>query len=308
MDEHAPSVSKDIAQVPAAAGARPDPGDGKALIPEERRYRIVIENVSPEIDCGEFPIKRTTGEVVVVEADVFAEGHDAVSCVLLYRKEGQPGRRELPMEALGNGRWRASFTVTELGQYSYTFMGWVDRFGTWARDLRLRLEAGQDVRVELMIGAGLVAEASHRAARSQKGGRPSTAEDERRLSAYAEALRTGHREAAETALSADLAGLMQRYADRRLSSTYGKERLATVGHERARFGAWYESFPRSTGPQAGWHGTFRDLEARLPYIASMGFDVLYLPPIHPIGQSFRKGRNNQVGAGPDGPGSPWAIG
>jgi starch synthase (maltosyl-transferring) len=158
-----------------------------------------------------------------------------------------------------------------------------------------------------MIGAGLVAEESHRAARSYKGGRPSTAAEEGRLSAYAEALRTGHREAAETALSADLAGLMQRYADRRLSSTYAKELLVTVDRERARFGAWYESFPRSTGPQAGWHGTFRDLEARLPYIASMGFDVLYLPPIHPIGQSFRKGRNNQVGAGPDGPGSPWAV-
>jgi starch synthase (maltosyl-transferring) len=149
------------------------------LIPEERRYRIVIENVSPEIDCGEFPIKLTTGEVVVVEADVLVEGHDALSCVLLYRKEGEPGRRELPMEALRNGRWRASFTVTELGQYSYTLMGWVDRFGAWARDLWLGLEAGQDVKVELMIGAGLVAEASHRAARSEKGGRPSTAAEKR---------------------------------------------------------------------------------------------------------------------------------
>ena len=147
-----------------------------------------------------------------------------------------------------------------------------------------------------------------RAALREEGGRTSRADDQRRLEAFAEALRAGDRAAADAALSADLTALMQRYADRRLASTYPKELLVTVDRERARFGAWYELFPRSTAPEPGRHGTLRDLEARLPYIASMAFDVLYLPPIHPIGLSFRKGRNNQAGAGPDEPGSPWAIG
>ncbi len=308
MDQPASSVSPGIAQVPATAEARPEPGDGQAPIPDERRYRVVIENVSPEIDCGEFPIKRTTGEVVVVEADIFAEAHDALTCLLLYRKVGEPAWHELPMTALGNDRWRAAFTVGELGRYSYTLMGWVDRFGTWARDLRVRREAGQHLDVDLMIGAGMVAEASRLAARRERGGRPGGAEDERRLQDFSEALRDGSAGAVEAALSDELAGLMQVYADRRLSSTYGKELAVMVERPRARFGAWYELFPRSTASEPGRHGTLRDLEARLPYIASMGFDVVYLPPIHPIGQGYRKGPNNQEGGGPDDPGSPWAIG
>ncbi len=266
--------------------------------PEEGRKRVVIEGVSPEIDGGRFPIKRILGEEVVVEADILADGHDALSGVLLYRKEGEAKWSEAPMEPLGNDRWRGSFRVQELGRYRYTVQGWIDHFKTWTRDLGKRVEAGQDVTIDLLIGKKLVA-----AARQQAD--PLQAEQ---LSAFADALQAGGAEGAHQALSPELARLMSTCAERRFACTYDKELGVVVDRERARFGAWYELFPRSCSTEAGRHGTFKDLEQRLPYVASMGFDVLYLPPIHPIGSSFRKGRNNSTVVSPDDPGSPWAIG
>ncbi|MDR7448589.1 MAG: DUF3416 domain-containing protein, partial [Armatimonadota bacterium] len=262
------------------------------------RRRVVIEGVSPEVDAGRFPIKRTVGEAVVVEADVFADGHDLVAAVLLHRRAEEAEWTETPMTALGNDRWRAAFTVDHLGRYQYTLEGWVDPFRTWARDLRRRLEAGQDVAAELPVGAALVQDAAGRAARG----------DRAVLLAYAEALRRGGPEATQQALGEPLAALMDRYADRRFATRYPRVLEVVVDRERARFSTWYELFPRSASPEPGRHGTFRDVEARLPYIAGMGFDVLYLPPIHPIGRTHRKGPNNVPGAGPDDPGSPWAIG
>jgi starch synthase (maltosyl-transferring) len=262
----------------------------------DARRRVVIEHVDPEIDAGRFPIKRAVGELVVVEADAFADGQDELACVLLHRPAAEPGWREAPMRPLVNDRWRGEFRVTGLGRHVYTLEAWIDRFHTWARDLVHRLEAGQDVAVDLDIGAALVAAAAERA----------EGEDAAALRDAAEALagRRGER----TALSPALAQLMARHPDRCLAARYERELEVLVDRERARFSAWYEMFPRSASPEPGRHGTFKDVEARLPYVAGMGFDVLYVPPIHPIGRAFRKGANNAVECGPGDPGSPWAIG
>ncbi len=263
------------------------------------RRRVVIEGVSPEIDCGRFAIKRVVGETVHVEADVFADGHDQVACQILYWQE----KKELqtsPMKLLGNDRWRGEFSVELLGRYKYTVEGWIDRFQTWRGELLKRVAAGQDVHVDLLIGAELIAEAAMRA----------TGDDNVLLRDWARRLReTKDRpEGAGIALEEEPLGILQRYPDRHLASRYEKELVVTVDREKARFSTWYEIFPRSCSPQAGRHGTFRDCEAGLPYIASMGFDVVYLPPIHPIGRTFRKGKNNSEEAQPTDVGSPWAIG
>ncbi len=260
------------------------------------RKRVAIESVSPEIDFARFPAKRTVGEKVTVEADIFADGHDALACVVRYRHEAVSDWTEVPMVALVNDRWRADFVVTELGHYRFTIEAWVDRFETWSRQFAKRVEAGQDITEELDIAAGLVDDAATRAA----------GPDADRLRAYAAQLRKG-KAAATAALGSDLAELMERHSDQSRSVTYGRELDVIVEPERARYGAWYEMFPRSAGKQ-GKHGTFRDVEDSLPYISSMGFDVLYLPPIHPIGHTHRKGANNSPQAKPDEPGSPWAIG
>ncbi|UCC59373.1 MAG: DUF3416 domain-containing protein, partial [Dehalococcoidia bacterium] len=262
---------------------------------------LVIEEVKPEIDSGRFPIKRTVGEEVVVEADVFADGHDAISTLLLYRKEGDADWIETPMEPLGNDRWRGSFTVTEQKSYYYTVMAWVDKFKTWRRDLAKKVEADQQVAVELLVGARLIGEATERALSA----------DTKTLKAWQKILNAdAEKEPAriKLALSEDVSVLMEKYTDRRSASQYSKELEVKVEREKARFSTWYEMFPRSTANEPGRHGTFKDCEARLPYIAEMGFDVLYLPPIHPVGHTHRKGRNNSLKAGPNDPGTPWAIG
>ena len=268
------------------------------MIPEDGRNRVIIESVRPEIDGGKFPIKRVIGGETVVEADILTDGHDAISCVLLYRSENQADWIEVPMEQLGNDHWRASFRVQNLGRYYYTVQGWVDQFKTWSRDFAKRVEAGQDVSVDLMIGADLL----------ERGQRRATPLQAKWLSTFAETLRAGGDEAVRQALSPESARLMSQCGERRFISLYNKVLGVVVDRERARFGAWYELFPRSTATEPGRHGTFKDLEDRLPYVASMGFDVLYLPPVHPIGKSFRKGRNNSILATPEDPGSPWAIG
>ncbi|HYW22566.1 MAG TPA: maltotransferase domain-containing protein, partial [Terriglobales bacterium] len=262
----------------------------------DARCRVVIEHVDPEIDAGRYPIKRTAGEPVVVEADAFAEGHDELACVLLDRPARQTEWRETPMRPLVNDRWRGEFDVGGPGRHVYTLEGWVDHFHTWVRDLVRRLEAGQDVTVDLRIGAELVIETAGRA----------TDVDAARLRQHAAALTGAGGE--HRALSLDLASLMARYPDRCHATRYARELEVLVDRERARFGAWYELFPRSAAPVRGRHGTFEDVEARLPYVAGMGFDVLYLPPIHPIGRTYRKGRNNSVKCEPGDVGSPWAIG
>lgn len=264
------------------------------------RARVAIENVRPCVDGGRFAVKRVIGEAVDVEADIFADGHDVIACVTRWRRRGERVFREAPMRHLVNDRWGASFRVEEVGFYEFTVEAWIDRFGTWRRDLGKRLDAGQDVSVELLVGAELVERAAARAV-SDEG------KEMARLAARLRSEGDGA-ERAELALSDHLAGLVWRHAERLHSVEPGFFVPVRVDRVRARCSAWYELFPRSATPEAGQHGTLRDVEARLPYVAAMGFDVLYLPPIHPIGREFRKGRNNTVKAGPEDVGSPWAIG
>ena len=268
-------------------------------MPVEGRQRVVIERVSPEIDGGRFAIKRVMGETVQVEADVFADGHDQVACQILHGENDQVMHAS-PMKPLGNDRWRGEFYVTKMGRYRYTVEGWLDRFRTWRSALEKRVVAGQDVAVDLLAGAEIIDAAAARAA----------GHDAELLRIWAQRLREHKDQQSGVAigLDAELLRLAQRYPDRGLASRYDKQLSVVVDREKARFSTWYEVFPRSCGPQAGRHGTFQDCEAWLPYIASMGFDVVYLPPIHPIGKSFRKGKNNAPVAQPDDVGSPWAIG
>ena len=263
------------------------------------RHRVVIERVSPEIDCGRFGIKRVVGETVLVEADVFADGHDQVACQILYWQDKKK-LQSSPMKPLGNDRWRGEFSVEKLGRYQYTVEGWIDRFQTWRGELGKRVAAGQDVHVELLMGTELIEEAAARA----------TGDDAEFLRHWASRLRDAKDkpEGAAIALGEGPLRIIQRYPVHHLASRYEKDLIVTVDREKARFSTWYEVFPRSCSPQAGRHGTLRDCELWLPYIASMGFDVVYLPPVHPIGRAFRKGKNNAVKPQPTDVGSPWAIG
>ena len=264
------------------------------------RQRVVISGVRPEVGHGRFPVKRVVGEKVTVEADIFADGHDLLSCRLLHRQESENTWHETLMAPLVNDRWRGEFRVVALGTCLYTIKAWIDPFATWRHDLQLRKQAGQDLAVPLFTGSDLVEAAAGRAGDF----------DGPRLREWAGRLRGegDQGRAYDLALDPELSLLMGRSPDEELAAVYGRELPVTVDRERARFGAWYELFPRSCSPEPGRHGTFKDCEERLPYIADMGFDVVYLPPIHPIGRSFRKGRNNAPEAGPDDPGSPWAIG
>jgi starch synthase (maltosyl-transferring) len=264
------------------------------------RKRVVIEAVEPEVDNGRFPVKRTVGEDVTVEADVFTDGHDQLAAVLLYRRDGEPAWAEVPMTLLANDRWRGSFTVTKLGGYRFTIRAWVDRFGSWRRDLAKRIEAEQDVSTDLLIGANYVERAARR----------THSEDRKRLSRWAKRMRSlsGDARGAREVLAEELVELMAAHADRRQSVGYGREVPVAVDPKRAGSGSWYELFPRSTATEPGRHGTLEDITKRLAYVSQMGFDIVYLPPIHPIGYTFRKGPNNTPDAGPDAVGSPWAIG
>ncbi len=264
--------------------------------------RVVIERVEPEVDGGRFPIKRTVGEEVRVRADIYADGHDLLGAVLLYRTVGESAWVEVPMRMVNNDRWETRFRVETLGRYVYTIVAWVDAFRTWSADLQKRAAAGQDIAVDVLIGAEIVRAAAGRARGS----------DAKKLAAAAARLKEsakGNRETAiGFALDAELTALVSASRDRTADARYEKELAVVVDPEKARFSAWYEMFPRSCTTDAKRHGTFRDCIDRLPYIAGMGFDILYLPPIHPIGRAERKGKNNSTTPLPGEPGSPWAIG
>ncbi|HEX4169439.1 MAG TPA: alpha-1,4-glucan--maltose-1-phosphate maltosyltransferase [Bryobacteraceae bacterium] len=271
-----------------------------AITVEEGRKRVVIEALVPSVDAGRFPAKRTIGDIVEVGVDIFTDGHDAISGVIRHKKEGTPDWIETPLTALVNDRWTGRFPVSELGRYRFTVVAWVDHWETWLRDLRKRIQAASDTSIDYLIGADLIAEAAARA----------TGNDADWLKNQASNLR-GEKELGlqrAQALDDKLNRVMHLWPDRRFATEYERELVISVDPMRARFSTWYELFPRSTSPEPGRHGTFADCEARLPYIAEMDFDVVYLPPVHPIGTKFRKGKNNSVAAEPGDVGSPWAIG
>jgi starch synthase (maltosyl-transferring) len=262
------------------------------------RRRAVVENIQPSVDAGRFPIKRCVGDAITVEADAFLDGHDALRVFLMHRRRGERRWQETEMTALGNDRWRAAFTVTDIGAYEYTVAAWADEFATWRKDVARWIKA-EDLRVSFAVGAAIIARIAARA----------EGNDARLLSAWSENLAadTAPEGRRELALDEKLAAMALRYPDRGLETVYEPSLPVTVDPPLARFGAWYELFPRSTGAD-GAHGTFADCERMLPDIAAMGFNVVYFPPIHPIGATRRKGRNNSTTSRPGEPGSPWAIG
>jgi starch synthase (maltosyl-transferring) len=281
----------------------------KTEFPASAKRRVIIEAMEPEVDGGRFPAKATPGEVRV-ECDAFADGHDSIAVVLLWRREGKRVWSESRMTHAFNDRWRGRFPALELGRYEYTVEAWVDEWASWEKGMRKWLEAGVDVETHLAMGAQLVEAAAARAREGGGGSGRGSAADAGVLAEVASLLRDesqGEAGRAERAFSDEVALLMWKHADRSSATRYVHVLRAVVEPERARFSAWYELFPRSLGgPER--HGTFRDVEAHLPYVADMGFDVLYLPPIHPIGRTHRKGKNNARTAARDEVGSPWAIG
>jgi starch synthase (maltosyl-transferring) len=281
--------------------------------PNEGRRRVVIEAIQPQIDCGRYPAKRVIGDTVTVTAAIFGDGHDHVAARLLYRAASSQKWLSAPFTPINNDLWFAEFTVDKLGPWTFTIEAWVDHLDTWVSDLGKRLSAQpdpqeptqqvtpQDIPLALRIGAGHLKAAAWRA----------TGADAEKLAAAAlelEAIADARHSYYDSPLTDDLIALAAKYPDLTYATKYPTELPLWVDRERARFSSWYELFPRSTSPTPGAHGTLRDVEARLPDIAAMGFDILYMPPIHPIGVAYRKGKNNSVTAEPGEEGSPWAIG
>jgi starch synthase (maltosyl-transferring) len=281
--------------------------------PVEGRARVVIEAVQPQVDGGRYPVCRIVGDVVTVSAAIFGDGHDHLAAKLLYRQKSEKRWRSVAMAEQGNDIWTATFTVDKLGEWQYTIQAWVDHFDTWCHDLKKRLAAQpdpqqptqnvlpQDIPLALRTGALLMEAMAKRA----KGS------DAKSLSEFVTSLRwMADQNAAiyEYPLHEEAHVLAARYPDLSFATKLDVELPVWVNRELARFSAWYELFPRSMSKVAGKHGTFADVEAQLPEISAMGFDVLYMPPIHPIGMAFRKGPNNSTTAEPGDHGSPWAIG
>lgn len=289
---------KPATNAPAHRAHDPRPADT-----DDGRARVLVEGVAPEIDGGRFAAKGVVGDAFTVEADVIADGHDLVGAALLHRREGEPGWRDAWMSPLGNDRYGASFTPEAMGFYEYTVVGFVDRYGSWARDLRKRADAGQDVAVEFLIGAEML-----RAAAARASGRDAETLAGLEASLRAKGDRQSQRALVDAATDGATIALMRTHAERAHAVEHPRVLRVFVDRERAAFSAWYEFFPRSCAATPGRHGTLRDAESWLPRIARMGFDVVYLPPIHPIGRVHRKGRNNTLTPEAHDVGSPWAIG
>ncbi|MEK6399173.1 MAG: maltotransferase domain-containing protein, partial [Terriglobus sp.] len=315
--------------------------------PKEGRSRVIIENIQPQVDCGRHAVKRIVGDRLSITAVLYADGHDHVDARLLYRKASEHAWRSAPFVERDNDIWEARFTVDNIGQWVYTVQAWVDHFGTWVHDLHKRIDAQTPSQpVDLPGGAeqnegtapadeNNIALEDVVAAKKQ----PSTRGPSRPESDIALALRTGailldqasarareknaqtlkgaasslrylaekNAPSYEFPLDDEVIRLALQYPDLTYATTYSQEFPLWVDREKARFSSWYEFFPRSCG-EAGKHGTLQDAAAMLPRVAEMGFDVVYFPPIHPIGTAFRKGKNNSIFAEPGDVGSPWAIG
>ena len=255
--------------------------------------RFVFEDVYPSFQCGRFPVKRIAEELFEVWADIFREGHDVLAAALRWRRHDKKAWQMTPMLLHGNDRWRGAFTPAAPGRYAYAIEAWTDRFATWRRDYLLKRDAGEGVSAELLVVRQMLADVlverpeatAIRQAADQYDG---TADD-------------------SALLSDELAAAMAQFQVR-ADSAWSTSFPLVIDRPIARAGAWYEFFPRSQGSLRGEHGSFRDCIARVPDIAALGFDVLYLAPVHPIGLTNRKGKNNALKAAPDDPGSPYAIG
>ncbi|SFD26407.1 alpha-1,4-glucan--maltose-1-phosphate maltosyltransferase [Spirosoma endophyticum] len=305
---------------------------GESTLGESTRgqNRVVIEHVSPEIDGGQFPIKAVIGDVVAIEADVFADGHDYLSAVLLYKHINDVAWTETAMSLLTNDRWGASFIVEKQGRYVYTIEAWIDHPATWQHEVDLKVADGQRITSELLAGAqyvdGMLERAGGVKAGSKSGRKGKKTLDSApnadvwALQEMAALFRAGaaeigedrYNEAVSVAESDQFTFYANRYPERKHTTRYDRELAIDVDRVRAGFSTWYCLFPRSASREEFQgepkHGTFRDVETLLPRISGMGFDVLYLPPIHPIGTAHRKGKNNSVICQPGEPGVPYGIG
>jgi starch synthase (maltosyl-transferring) len=262
---------------------------------------VVIENLQPLIDGGRYPIKRIVGEDLVVEADIFKDGHDVVAAILKWRVLGKRAWRETPMNFVDNDRWRGICTLYDEDIHEYTVEAWTDAFRSWQAEFAKKFEAGiSDLRSEALEGAALV-EAAARRARDRA--------DRKRLLEFSQQISTGaNSEIRAIAQSGELAVLMATYPDRAAATQYDPPLRVVVDRPVALIAAWYEFFPRSAEGRGDRGSTFRDCLPRVDDARAMGFDVIYFPPVHPIGHTNRKGRNNSTTYEPGEPGVPWAIG
>ena len=300
MAEKKPRAPRKAAKAPK----NESPAATPPVTPQEGRVRAIIDAVLPVVDGGRFPAKRVAGEPVRIEAHCFADGHDKLRAVLSWQAVNDPAIYDVEMQAQFNDVWTADFTPPSPGRYRYTVTAWVDHFESWRSELDRRTDLA-DIRTALQVGALLIEDTAKRAGN----------EDATALKTWASALRQtledpDHRDDPAAmkgrALDPARAAIAGRYPDRQWSTSVTRELIAD--RKKAQFSAWYELFPRSSASEPGRHGTFRDVQARLPYLTRMGFDILYLPPIHPIGKINRKGVNNTLAATPSDVGSPWAIG
>lgn len=263
---------------------------------------LTIECVTPELDCGRYPVKRIVGETVYVGADVVKDGHDLIAAQIVVRSPGESAWSVPMAYDFNSDRWYGEFQVDRMGRWHFTVEAWTDVWETWRAAFRKKIDAGQGGRLELIEAAQLVRAAARRAARG-----PARAALAQTARVFEQAGDQPSDTVVNRALDPELAGLMRENFVPRDLTRYGRELGVIVDRARARFSSWYEFFPRSTDP-AGKHGTFATAAAALPRIAGLGFDVVYLPPIHPVGRTFRKGKNNTLNPEPDDVGSPWAIG
>jgi len=259
------------------------------------KSRVIIENVQPSVDDGRYPAKRTLGERVDVTAHIFGDGHDHIRAKALYKKENEMHWRSVELQPMANDEWRASFYVDEKGTFLFSVQAWIDHFDTWYDGFKKKTAAKINVRIELMEGAAFLHKLANKSNKLLLN-LAAKLEDE-----------THYEEAVRVVLGNEFAGLVQDYPLIENESTSPEFRIVVEG-KKALFSTWYELFPRSSSLHSGKHGTFQDCIRLLPRIVAMGFDVLYFPPIHPIGKINRKGKNNRVQALSGEPGSPWAIG
>jgi starch synthase (maltosyl-transferring) len=260
------------------------------------KRRVIIENVQPLVDGGLYPAKRTVGETVQVSASIFGDGHDHLRASVLFKKKGASRWNTVEMRPTFNDEWAASFKVEEKGIYLFTIDAWVDHFETWYDGFKKKAAAKVDVKVELMEGAAFLRTLANNGLANLMNLASKLENTEK------------HAEAIQVVLSKEFEQIVHDYPLKENETRYATELEIRVEHTKANFSAWYEFFPRSSSLEAGKHGTFQDCIKLLPRVAAMGFDVLYFPPIHPIGKINRKGRNNNVRSEKGEPGSPWAIG
>jgi starch synthase (maltosyl-transferring) len=267
------------------------------------QQRVFIENIKPQVNCGDFPVKRVIGDTIKITADIYCDSHDVLSAEVLHKFQDDKEWKTTEMEFVINDEWKAEFPLDSIGSYFYTVRAWVDHFKSWHRDILKKIDAQVDIGVDLQIGASLIQEALD----EYEGMAEKEAAFLKKVQKEFNSDEVWEKKIGSV-LDGKLYRTMVKYPVKKHVSQIEKNYEITVDRKRASFSSWYEVFPRSLNPYGEKHGTFNDVIDFLPYVSELGFDVLYLPPIHPIGETKRKGKNNSVKAQPGEPGSPWAIG